>query len=332
MRIVSLLPSATEICFALGLGEELVGVTHECDYPTEALTKPKVTSSSTHEGLSSREIDILVRSQLQNEGSIYSLDAEKLEELKPDLILTQQLCTVCAVSVNTVRSIAARLSTRPRVESLEPRSIPDVFATFRRIAQMCGKVDECASRIAALESRYRMVGKLTEGLHTPRTVMLEWIDPPFLSGHWIPQIIAMAGGKNPIGEGYYGSFYRQPSREISWDEVFHARPDVLIVAACGFGVERQKQELEIIVQEMGLHGTARDSMGAPKLFICDGSHYFSRPGPRLVDTTELLGMILHPELEVEFGSKFQSGIDYEHIEYGSTTYDRYWQPEWPREA
>lgn len=332
MRIVSLLPSATEICFALGLCDEVVGVTHECDYPAEALTKPKVTSSSTHEGLSSREIDSLVRSQLQNEGSIYTLDANKLEELKPDLILTQQLCTVCAVSVNTVRSVAARLSSRPQVESLEPRMMSNVFSTFRRIAWLCGKVEECAPRIAALESRYRMVGKLTRGLHRPRVVMLEWIDPPFLSGHWIPQIIWKAGGRNPIGVGPYGSFFRQPSREIAWEDVLHARPDVLLVAACGFGVERQKQELEIIVRKMGLHGSVRETTGAPKLFICDGSQYFSRPGPRLVDTTELLGKILHPELETEFGSKFQSGLDYEQIEYGSTTYDHYWQPEWPRQA
>lgn len=332
MRIVSLLPSATEICFALGLGEELVGVTHECDYPAEALTKPKVTTSLAHEGLSSREIDSLVRSQLQNGGSLYSLDVQKLEELKPDLILTQQLCTVCAVSVGTVRAVAAKLSSRPRVESLEPSMMSEVFATFRRVAQLCGKVEECALRIAALEARYRMVGKLTRQLHRPRVIMLEWIDPPFLCGHWIPQIIAMAGGKNPIGQGRYGLFFRRPSKEISWGDVLHARPDVLIVAACGFGIERQKQELEIIVREMGLHGSARESMGAPKLYICDGSHYFSRPGPRLVDTTELLGMILHPELDAEFGSKFQSGLDYEQIEYGSTTYDRYWQPEWPREA
>jgi len=331
MRIVSLLPSATEICFALGLGDELVGVTHECDYPAEALTKPRVTSSMTHEGLTSREIDSLVRSQLQNDGSIYSLDAEKLEELKPDLILTQQLCTVCAVSVNTVRSIAAKLSSRPQVISLEPRMMSEVFATFRQIAQLCGKVDECAPRIAALESRYRAVGHLVQGLQRPRVVMLEWIDPPFLSGHWIPQIIWMAGGRNSIGVGPYGSFFRRPSKEISWQEVLHARPDVLVIAACGFGVERQKQELEIIVREMGLHGSARESVGAPKLFICDGSQYFSRPGPRLVDTTELLGMILHPKLEAEFGAKFQSGIDYEHIEYGSTTYDHYWQPERPRQ-
>ena len=332
MRIVSLLPSATEICFALGLGDELVGVTHECDYPAEALSKPKVTSASPHEGLSSRDIDSLVRFSLTKNGDpLYTLDEEKLEELQPDLILTQQLCTVCAVSFDTVRSIASRLSSRPKVESIEPQMIREVFKSFRRIAQICGKLDTCAPRIARFEERYRNVGMLVRGLNFPRVVVLEWLDPPFGSGHWVPELVAKAGGNNAIGAGIYGKFFRRPSPEITWREIRDARPDVIVAAACGFGIERQKQELEIIVREMGLNATARERHGAPKLFICDGAHYFSRPGPRLVDTTEMLGMLLHPELEIEYGSQFQSGIDYEFINYASKTYDAYWKPEWPRE-
>ncbi len=318
MRIVSLLPSATEICFALGLGDELVGVTHECDYPPEAREKPKVTSALSQEGLSIREIDTLVRSQLASSGNIYSLDREKLEELRPDVILTQRLCTVCAVSLDTVREIAAGLSTKPHVESLEPRMMSEVFATFRRIADMCGKTEECASTILQMELRYRAVGRLVQGLNKPRVAVVEWIDPPFSAGHWTPQLVEMAGGENVLG------ITRRPSKEISWQDVLHERPGILIVAACGFGIERQKQELEIIVREMGLQATTRESLGAPKLFLCDGSSYFSRPGPRLVDTAELLGLIIHPELEAEFGAKFKKGLDYEYIDNGSTTYERYW--------
>jgi len=312
LRIVSLLPSATEICFALGLGDELVGVTHECDYPPAALEKPRVTSSRTHEGLSSREIDQIVRSQLVDAGTIYSLDLEKLEELKPDLILTQRLCTVCAVSIDTVREVASQLSSKPRVENLEPRTMSEVFATFRRVAQMCGKLDEAAKTISALEQRYRHVGRVTKGLDSPRVLVLEWIDPPFASGHWIPELVEAAGGRNTV------AFKHRPSREISWSQVMEAKADIIVVAACGFGIERQKQEIEIILGQLGLNGLARETMGAPDLWICDGSQYFSRPGPRLVDTAEMLAFMMHPELSEEFGSKFKVGSDLEFIDYGTT--------------
>ncbi len=321
MRIVSLLPSATEICFALGLGDQVVGVTHECDYPPEALTKPVVTAAPMREGLSSRQIDEMVRGEIEEIGSIYSLDAQKLEELKPDLILTQRLCTVCAVSIDQVREVAATLSSQPAVMSLEPSTVAEVFLSFYRVAQACGVFDESLPIIAAWQARYRAVRRLTKQFSAQRVMVLEWIDPPFACGHWIPRMVEVAGGTNVLGN------YRYPSKEVTWDTVRDARASILILAACGFSVARQKQELEIIVRQLGLHGLARESIAAPKLFICDGAHYFSRPGPRLVDTTELLAMLIHPELEAEYGSKFKSGLDYEHIEYGSTTYERYWQPQ-----
>ncbi len=309
MRIVSLLPSATEICFALGLGDMVVGVTHECDYPSDALMKPKVTSSPTHEGLSSREIDALVRSQLDSSGSIYGLDIEKLEELKPDIILTQRLCTVCAVSIEQVQEVAANLSSQPQVLNLEPRSMAEVFQSFRKVAQICDRLIESAPIISALEARYRNVKYLVRGLRrpTPKAMVLEWIDPPFASGHWIPEIVLKAGGENSI------SYKQSPSREITWDKVIESRVDFLIFAACGMGVGWQKKEIEIILNKLRLNGLSRESLGTPSMWICDGSQYFSRPGPRLVETTELLATILHPELGVEFGSKFRAGVDYERI-------------------
>src|SRR5581483_11632552 len=282
MRIVSLLPSATEICFELGLGRFLVGVTHECDYPDRALRKAKVTASKTHDGLSSKEIDRAVRSQLESSESLYSLDVPLLEALDPELIITQRLCTVCTVTIDTVREIAAKLPSKPQVESLEPRTMREVFQTFRRIAQILGRLDECSKKIAALEARYRNVGYLTRELDHPRVLVLEWIDPPFASGHWIPELVEKAGGINTI------AFKGTPSREISWDDVRKADPDVIVIAACGFGIERQKQEIEIILHELRLSAFTREAIHAPKLWICDGSQYFSRPGPRLVDTTELL--------------------------------------------
>ena len=309
MRIVSLLPSATEICFALGLGDMVVGVTHECDFPAEALSKPKVTSSPTHEGLSSREIDTLVRSQLDSSGTIYGLDVEKLEELKPDIILTQRLCTVCAVSIEQVEEVAANLSSKPLVVNLEPRTMGEVFLSFRNVAQICDRVIESAPIISALESRYRNVKHLIRRmkLSAPKVMVLEWIDPPFASGHWIPEIVIKAGGENSI------SFKQQPSREISWEKVIESRVDFLIFAACGMGVGWQKKEIEIILTQLRLNGLARESLGSPSMWICDGSQYFSRPGPRLVETTELLATILHPELKSEFGSKFRAGVDFERI-------------------
>jgi iron complex transport system substrate-binding protein len=309
MRIVSLLPSATEICFALGLGDMVVGVTHECDYPYEALSKPKITSSKSHDGLSSREIDTLVRSQLDSSGSIYGLDIEKLEELKPDLILTQRLCTVCAVSIEQVQEVAANLSSKPQVVNLEPRTMGEVFQSFKKVAQVCDRSVESAPIIAEMEARYRNVGHLIRRLRlpTPKVMLLEWIEPPFASGHWIPEIVSKAGGENSI------SFKERPSREISWKQVIESHVDFLVFAACGMGVGWQKKEIEIILAQHGLTGLTRESSGTPKMWICDGSQYFSRPGPRLVETTELLATILHPELLGEFGSKFRAGMDFERI-------------------
>lgn len=310
MRIVSLLPSATEICYALGLEDEVVGVTHECDYPPEVSKKPRVTKSRKMEGLSSSEIDNLVRSQLDTaaggSGSLYSLSFDMLNALEPDLILTQRLCTVCAVSIDTVREMAARLDKPARVENLEPKTFEDVIETIRRVRELAAP-EQATSRnlFGDIRQRVQRVREAVAELPKPRVVVLEWVDPPFASGHWIPELVEMAGGENVLG------FKHAPSREVSWDRVIAAEPDVIVIAECGFGVERQRKDIKIFWER--IRSAEHGFTAMPELWVCDGSQYFSRPGPRLVDTLELLAGILHLPVRDEFLSKYESGKDFESI-------------------
>jgi iron complex transport system substrate-binding protein len=279
MRIVSLLPSATEICFALGLDEEVVGVTHECDYPPAALTKPKITRSKASEHLTSQEIDTLVRSQLDETGSIYELDLEALERLKPDIILTQHLCTVCAVSFDYVAEQAAKLSTTPRVINLEPRTLDEVYNSIEEVGKLAGKHEAACEYIAGLRMRVTDITNEVSKLPRPRVLFLEWADPPFASGHWIPELIEVAGGENTK------SFKHSPSRQISWQEVNDTKANIIVLAECGFGVQRQLQDAETL--------RANLTYAPDEIWIADGSQYFSRPGPRLVESIEILAGIVH---------------------------------------
>lgn len=282
MRIISLLPSATEICFALGLDDELVGVTHECDYPAAAHTKPKITRSKANEHLSSSEIDTLVRSQLDETGSIYELDLSAVEALKPDIILTQRLCTVCAVSFDYVAEEAAKLTTKPRVINLEPRTLEEVFDSIVEVGTLAGDYDRAQTHVAVLRRRVSEITNKVRSLPRPRILFLEWADPPFASGHWIPELIELAGGENTK------SFKHLPSRQISWGDVNDAKGDIIVLAECGFGVERQMQDVATLMANLTY--TPRD------IWIADGSQYFSRPGPRLVESIEILAGIFHEEL------------------------------------
>jgi iron complex transport system substrate-binding protein len=290
MRIVSLLPSATEICFALGLDRELVGVTHECDYPPEALEKPKITRSKASEHLTSAEIDTLVRSQLDETGSIYELDLDALELLKPDLILTQRLCTVCAVSFDFVASVAAELTTTPSVVNLEPRTLDEVFDSIVEVGALAGHRERAEEYVHRLKERVSVIVEDVRGEETPSVLFLEWADPPFASGHWIPELIELAGGKNTK------AFKHAPSREISRDAVSAAKADIIVVAECGFGVKRQHQDAQTLQQ----HLTYQPST----IWIADGSQYFSRPGPRLVESLEILAGIFHPRLREKYLAEF----------------------------
>jgi iron complex transport system substrate-binding protein len=290
-RIVSLLPSATEIVCALGLADALVGVTHECDFPPEAVAgKPRLTASRiSHETMSSREIDHAVRSQLDGHGSIYDLDEELLRELKPDLVITQELCEVCAVSYRTVRQAARVLGGEVNVVSLEPHGIQDIFANVRTVGELTGRAEEAAALVSELAVRLDALAVLlTEVERRPRTLVLEWLEPPFAPGHWVPEQVALAGGDPSFGHA------GGKSRTTSAEEIRAYAPEVVVLAPCGYYKEDTLRAL----------ASARLPAGWPELpavregrvWAVDATSYFSRPGPRVVVGAEILSRLIHPEV------------------------------------
>jgi iron complex transport system substrate-binding protein len=282
MRIVSLVPSATEMLFALGLGPDLIAVTHECDYPPAALELPKVTRDVLPAGLSSAEIDAAVKERTLAGESIYELDADMLHELRPDLIVTQALCSVCAVSYDDVRAIAQEIETRPQVISLDPHTVGEVFSDARTLAQATDCKDAAAELVRAASVRIDRIRLAVRGAPRPRVAALEWLDPPFAAGHWTPQLIDYAGGDDLLG------FAGERSEQRSWEEVKASRPDVVIVMPCGYSAE-------IAYREAEMHRSQLAALGAGEVVAVDAASYFSRPGPRIVDGLELLAHILHPD-------------------------------------
>ena len=293
-RIVSLLPAATEIAAALGLMDDVVGVSHECDFPEEANARPRVTRCPVHKaGLSSREVDDWVRRALRENGTIYTIDETLLRELRADVILTQKLCDVCAVGYGTVARLAATLPGPPQVVNLEPSRLSDIFDDIRRVAKACsvrGRADkvvaELSTRVEAVRQR---VARISE---RPRCFLMEWVDPPFCSGHWAPELVEIAGGHDPLGRKY------KPSAEIKWEAVLEARPEVIVLALCGYDTDRARRDYELLRKFPGF-----DSLPAAKsnrIRIVDASAYFARPGPRVVDSLEILAGILHPAEFPEF--------------------------------
>jgi len=283
MRIVSLVPSATEMLFALGLGSELVGVTHECDFPPAARELPKVTRDLLPAGLSAAEIDAAVRQRTLAGESIYELDTEALHELEPDLIVTQALCSVCAVSFDDVRAIAEELDSQPHVISLDPRTVGEVLGDARTLAQATDRKDAAVELVRNVSQRIDRIRLAVRGARRPRVVALEWLDPPFAAGHWTPQLIEYAGGEDVLG------FAGERSEERTWAEVAAAQPDIVIVMPCGYDAEIAHREAEMHRDELA-------SLGAGEVVAVDAASYFSRPGPRIVDGLELLAHIIHPEL------------------------------------
>jgi iron complex transport system substrate-binding protein len=284
MRIVSLVPSATEMLFALGLGPDLIAVTHECDYPAAALELPRVTRDLLPAGLSSAEIDAAVKQRTLRGESIYELDRVLLHDLQPDLIVTQALCSVCAVSYDDVRAVAEEIDSHPRVISLDPHTIGEVLGDAGTLAQATDCKDaavELVQDAAARIDRVRLA--VRKARPRPRVAALEWLDPPFAAGHWTPQLIDYAGGEDVLG------FAGENSAERTWADVAAARPDVVIVMPCGYNAEIAHREAE-------MHRAELVRVGAGEVFAVDAAAYFSRPGPRLVDGLELLASILHPEL------------------------------------
>jgi iron complex transport system substrate-binding protein len=284
MRIVSLVPSATEMLFALGLGSDVIAVTHECDYPAAACELPRVTRDVLPEGLSSAEIDAAVKERTLAGQSIYELDIDTLRDLRPDLIVTQALCTVCAVSYDDVRQIAEEIDTHPRVISLDPHTVGEVLGDARTLAQATDRKDAAVELVRAASARIDRVRLSVRGAkRRPRVAALEWLDPPFAAGHWTPQLIEYAGGEDVLG------LPGEQSEERSWEEVRLADPDIVVVMPCGFDAELAYREAE-------MHRDQLSAIGAGEVVAVDAAAYFSRPGPRIVDGLELLAHIIHPEL------------------------------------
>jgi iron complex transport system substrate-binding protein len=289
MRIVSLLPSATEIVCELGLGEQLVGVTHECDFPEFVKDLPKVTRTLIPTDASSGEIDRLVREQRKSQQALYTLDLPALEALRPDLIVTQALCGVCAVADEEVRAAACMLPGTPRVINLEPESLAQVLEAIREVGRAANRVAMAEEAVNDLAGRVEAVVRRTAGIqHRPRVALLEWLDPPFSCGHWSPELVTMAGGVE--GFGHEG----QPSRRLTWDEVCVWQPDAVLIACCGFTVERTFEDIPLLNAVPGWTDVPAVRNG--RVYVVDGSQYFSRPGPRLVDSVEILAHALHPDI------------------------------------
>ena len=282
MRIVSLVPSATETLFALGLGDEVIAVTHECDWPPDVLDRPKVTRDLIEPGLSAREIDAAVRERTDRGESIYELDADLLAELKPDLIVTQALCAVCAVSYDDVRAVAERIPNRPRVISLDPNTIGEALGDVRTLAEATDRRDEGVALVHDASMRIDRVRLAVRAARRPRVAALEWLDPPFVAGHWTPQLIDYAGGEDVLG------LAGERSEVTSWELVAAAEPDVVVVMPCGYDAPRAREEAETDRDRL-------DSLGAGQVVAVEAAAYFSRPGPRLVDGLELLAWLLHPD-------------------------------------
>jgi len=290
MRIVSLLPSTTEIVCALGLEAELVGITHECDYPPSAVDRPRLTASRiSHETMTSKEIDHAVRSQLDGHGSIYDLDEAKLRRLNPDLILTQELCEVCAVSYKTVERAARMFAADVKVVSLEPKTIEDIFENIRTVGELTGQATEAGQLIGSLNARLDRLKEKTASLNRrPRTLMLEWLEPPFAPGHWVPEQVAIAGGDHAFGKA------GQRSVTTNAEEISAYAPEVIVLIPCGYYKEDILRQLPGAQLPAGWNDLP--AVKDRQVWATDATSYFSRPGPRVVDGVEILARILHPDV------------------------------------
>jgi len=299
-RIVSLLPAATEIAAALGLMDRVVGVSHECDYPEEANARPRVThcavSRSRGTGLTSAEVNQWVRRALRDNGTIYTIDELLLRELRPDVVLTQKLCDVCAVGYGTVARLAESLPGPPKVVNLEPTSLSDIFDDIRRVAEACGVPERARGIITRLSERVDAVqvraGRIS---NRPRCFLMEWVDPPFCSGHWGPELVEIAGGCDSLGRKH------QPSAQIDWKEVVDARPEVVVLALCGYDINLARRDYKLLRSFPDFDSLPVAHHG--EIYLVDASAYFARPGPRIVDSLEILAGILHPREFPEFASR-----------------------------
>jgi iron complex transport system substrate-binding protein len=267
--------------FALGLGEQVAAVTHECDYPPEAAAKPHLTRSLIPEGLSAAEIDAAVRRLTGQGRHLYELDEPALAELDVELIVTQAVCEVCAVSFDDVVAVAERLPSHPRVISLDPSNLDEVIADVERLGEATGVAERAANLRAELERRLEAVKSAVAGADRPGVLALEWLDPPFIGGHWVPEMIEIAGGRDVLGSA------GEKSRTAEWEEIAASGAEVVVGMPCGWDAMKARAEIES-------HRDRIDAIGAREIWAVDAAASFSRPGPRLVEGTELLAHLLHP--------------------------------------
>jgi len=293
-RIVSLLPAATEIAAALELIDQVVGVSHECDFPEEVTQRPRITQCPIHNAdLTSAEVDDWVRRALGENGTIYAIDEPLLRTLQPDVILTQRLCDVCAVGYGTVAKLAQTLPGPPQVVNLEPTSLEDIFDDIRRVADVCDVRERAEKLIGNLSERVERVrARAARISDRPRCFLMEWVDPPFCSGHWGPELVEIAGGHDLLGRKH------QPSAQIEWQQVLDARPEIMVLALCGYGIDRARRDYELLRRFPGFGSIPAAASG--QVYVVNASAYFARPGPRIVDSLEVLAAILHPGAFPEF--------------------------------
>ena len=290
LRIVSLLPSATEIVCALGLEENLVGITHECDFPASVANLPPLTASRiSRETMTSREIDHAVRSNLDGHGSIYDLNSALLAALKPDLIITQELCEVCAVSYKTVERAAKTFVSDATVVSLEPNTIEDIFANIKTVGELCGAAEKADKIVADLRKRLAALREKTAKVETrPKVFMLEWLEPPFAPGHWVPEQVVYAGGVAPMGEA------GEKSVTTTYEKIVESEPDILVLIPCGYYAADILRQLPNTIFPASFAETP--AVKNNQIWALDATSYFSRPAPRVVDGAGILAKIVHPEI------------------------------------
>lgn len=289
MRICSLLPSATEIAYAIGLGDSIVGVSHECDFPADAATKPSLLRPRVNPQAPPAEIDRQVKEIIARGESIYAVDAELLRSLAPDLILTQDLCQVCAASPDDLAAALARFPRRPQVLSLTPRSLPDVWDDVRRVGEVTERRSEAEEVAVSLERRVAGIAEIaTRARSRPRVLCIEWLDPYYVGGHWVPEMVSTAGGEDVLGRPHQPSFRAKP------EQILESRPDVIVIMPCGYGADRAAAEFR--VDQLPPGAETFPAVREHRVFAVNANAYFSRPGPRLADGVALLAHLLHPDL------------------------------------
>lgn len=290
MRIASFLPAATEVCFALGLGGDVVGVSPECDYPPGVHDKPVLSLPRLdYEGKGSAETSRMVGNALERGEPLYEIHEEALRRVAPDVIVTQGLCEVCAPAVRDVRSIAARLPKRPRIVSLDPHTLRNVLEDIQRVGAACHAAGAARALVEDLRERIERIAFLASRAEVrPRTACIEWLDPLFLAGHWVPEMVSLAGGADALARP------GAPSRRVEAKDLALAAPEVAVLMPCGFHLDRARKEAAALVAQPWWRGVPASRMD--RVWIVDGSSYFNRPGPRLVDGLEILAHILHPDI------------------------------------